>query len=339
MPKFIKLVAPSLLILLILFSPLFFVAKAQQEYRGIIVSPTIQEIEAEKGKDYNFDITIENNNSDQNYSVTVLKQSFQAGQDEGQPILKEFDTADKSANWIGTFEPKFDLKSKEKKISQIKISIPTTAEAGSYYYAIIYEIKSSSLPEGSNVIINQRIVSLIFVQVQGQIKREARFTNFSPNLYIVDPVFDNLQLNYKIQVEGNSYLRPAGNIFVYSNKDEPNNILDLNPERKILLSNSARNFSAFSPAFLNIPFISSRVNQLGSTSVRQIEIDRPIFGNRNIEVNMTYSNSEGQFVKTNGVVNVWFVPWKLILLILLILAPIVAIVIWIRRKKTISSIN
>lgn len=333
MPKFIKLAAPSLLILLTLFSSLFLVANAQQEYRGIIVSPTIQEIEAEKGKDYNFDITLENNNSDQNYSVTVLKQTFQAGQDEGQPILKEFNTEDKSASWIGTFEPKFDLKPKEKKISQIKISIPTMAEAGSYYYAIVYEVKNSNLPEGSNVIINQRIASLIFVQVQGQVKREASFTNFYPNLYIVDPIFDNLQLNYRIQVEGNSYLRPAGNIFVYSNKDEPNNTLDLNPDRKILLSNSARNFSIYSSPFLSIPFVSSGVSQSGSTSVRQVEIDRPIFGNKNVEVNMTYSNSDGQFVKTNGVVNVWFIPWKLLLLIVLILAPIIALAIWVARKR------
>ena len=281
---------------------------AQIDSRGIIINPSLQEIQVDKGKDYSYDISLENDTEDRDFTVSFIKQSFESGENEGEPKIKEFDVTDVSSNWVGTPEPVFQLKPKSKKTVPIKISIPADAQPGSYYYALTFEAKNDMVPENVNFFIKQRIVSLLFLQVSGQVKREATFSNLTSNISIVDPFFDNLEFTFKINATGNSYLKPSGNIYVYSNPDQPINIIDLNPARKILFPNTSRQFSRISKANIQVPIISSGLNE--NYLQKLVDIDRPWFGKRTIDLSMTYSNSDSQLVKTKSTLDVWFIPWK-----------------------------
>jgi len=328
-------------LILLCFSFIFINTNTQNNSRdrGIIISPSIIELDVDRGKNYEVEIEIENDNQgNQSYELQRLTQTFQASENEGVPELREFNSSDPHKDWVNYPEPVFAIKDDERKTTQAILSIPKDANPGSYYFALIFGTDNKDTNNQNKVVINQRISSLLFVNVSGKIQREISIQNFeaknetsSSSFY--DPFFDPIEINYKIGVSGNTYLKPSGNIFFYQNKDNPQTTIQLNPENRIILPNSSRSFDLFSkPQFL-VNWLSG--NPAGLDKIKDknnTELSRPWFGSQTIEIRVLFANSDGDLEIKSIKKEIFFFPWKLLLIILIISAILAVIYLFFKRR-------
>lgn len=292
---------------------------AQTNENGLIVSPAIMELNADRGGTYEFTMKLENDSEQQVYQLFPFAQKFTTNDDAGTPVLSSIEATDPTFGWVSFNEDSYSLKPGDDTSARFRVTVPEDAEPGSYYLAISYTTNNN--PEGdANVIIDQEVSSLLFITVKGAITREVSVDEFNTNISFVDPFLDDLQLTLKIASEGNAYLKPAGNIFVGQDSESPDQNLSLNPNQKIVLPGTRRTFHQVTKSRLSIPLISSQVDTalLTHGDVVVNELNYPLFKNEKFQATVVYANSEGVLEQKTVEKTVFFFPWKTILIAILI---------------------
>lgn len=298
--------------------------------RGLVVSPAIMELDGDRGSSYEFTVKVANDTPDVNYSINSLVNSFEAGSEEGIPVIKELPDGSILKNWIKFDQVEFNLSPRQTFDSVFKVNIPTETKPGSYFLAITYATsgEDSKLASNKKVIIEQRVAALLFITVKGKVERQVEFKKFSTNNKVYDPFLDNFKLDYRIGTEGNVYLKPAGNIFIGNDINNPEQTLDLNPDEIFILPNSSRSFEFISKAVFNIPFLTQKVD-----GKKAIDLKRPWFGNQKVSANVIYADSEGRLSRQEIETQVTFVPWKSGLLLLIALGVVASGIYFFKRSK------
>lgn len=297
-------------------------AQNQTQIKGLVLSPALQEIDAEPGQSYQIDLDIRNDTVDKTYNLIHTTNTFEAIGEEGVPVLKEFNSQDQQKTWIGYPEPIINLEPGEAKITRVTLSVPKEASPGGYYFALIIGETGMTTPEANQVLINSRVGTLLFVNVLGDVEKQVSFDVFDLDKQIYDPFFDAIQLKYKIRVTGNTFLRPSGNI--YFGTEESTGAVTLNPDNKIILPNSARLFQTFIPASYELPgFLNNSRNDLKSASIETIK--KPWFGQKDIEAKVVFADANQDVSQKIVRKKVIFFPWKTLLLILMGVGLIVLI--------------
>ena len=306
--------------------------------RGLIISPLTNDLDVEKNQTYEYNLNLENDSDSYKYNLDISKQSFAPSETDGVPELVNFPDNSNYSSWLSFGKENLSLDAGEKYDLKVKLSIPSDAKAGGYYYAIVISTSPNQASlDTSGVKITQRIVSLLFVNVKGKVERIIKFQNLSSNQSLYDPFFDSILLKYKIRVEGGSYTKPSGNVYLNNGFEAGKTIFPLNPQEKIILPGSARTIELLSPASFEIPFFSNIVayaqeNILKKTSSTTFpDWQRPIFGPQNIEARVVYVDSDSKLSQQSSSIQVFFFPWKTLLLIL-----VPAILIWatLKYRKT-----
>jgi hypothetical protein len=278
------------------------------EDRGLIVSPVINEVEAEKGQTYSFTFDLTNDTDTEKYDLNTLVKNF-SGDENGTPIIQEFSANEDYSNWISFDEPDFKLDAGEKTQVTARLTVPQEAEAGGYFFALIFANQKEFEgldEEDTKLLLKEQIATLLFVNVKGKTNRNIEIQNYKTEYTIYDPLFDNLKIFYRIKVDGNSYYRPSGN-FLIKNGDEVEKTLPVNPDRKLILPNSGRDFE-YEPGE---------------------DFSAPLFGNRKIQIKLLYVDSNGELKEKLSEIEVFFFPWKAtIALTLLVLVLILLILVY-----------
>jgi hypothetical protein len=333
--KKVAVSAISLTLVLATFSTLS--AKAQNTAnRGLIISPAISELDADRGSSYEFQILVQND-TDQSMNIKTLLQTFVASSNEGQPTIKDFEAGSTLPSWFSFNQSNFSVDAKKDTKSRFNINVPTDAVPGSYYFAVTYANgNTSTAANGNKVDIETRVQALIFVNVKGKVQKEVKFDTFKTDNQVYDPFFDGIKLDYKISDAGNVYLRPSGNIFVGYDDANPENKASLNPDEKIILPNSTRTFGYASKAQWNVNGISSNTQVDGQ--YQTLDFKPKWFGNQKVKAIIVYANSDGQLEKKEVNVEVFFFPWKLLSIvvgaILILIAGVVLFRIYKNNKKS-----
>ena len=107
---------------------------------GLVVTPALYELEAERGNGYDIEINLLNDSGGDDYKITTLLQGFSASKEEGVPVVSELPSDSKYLSWVTFQETVIPIKSNEKKMSKIRVNIPQDAEPGSHYLALTYNI-------------------------------------------------------------------------------------------------------------------------------------------------------------------------------------------------------
>lgn len=293
---------------------------AQTEIKGLVLSPALQEIDADPGQSYQIDLDIRNDTTDRTYNLIHTTSTFEAAGEDGIPVLKEFGADDTQKTWIGYPEPLINLEPGEVKITRVTLSVPKEAAPGGYYFALIIGETAKSSAEANQVLVNSRVGTLLFVNVVGEVEKEVSFDFFRLDKQVYDPFFDDISVQYKIRVKGNTFLRPSGNIF-FGTKESTGSIT-LNPDRKIILPNSGRLFQSYIPANYELPgFLKNTTSKSGNIET----INKPWFGQKDIEAKVIYTDANQDVAQKIVKTKVIFFPWKTLLLILMGVGLIVLI--------------
>lgn len=128
----------------------------------------------------------------------------------------------------------------------MSISIPENLGAGSYYSAIIY---STTAPDGGNVGLAASGVTLVFVQVPGDVNELLTLKKFGAynatgNNYVNFTMDEPKVIAYTLENKGNVTEAPVGSITLKNWFGQEYSIDDVNPRKSLALIGQTRTFQA-----------------------------------------------------------------------------------------------
>lgn len=290
-------------------------APASGSVNVLKLSPVRSDISVVKGSTHVLQVTV-SNVTKAPITVKAVANDFVAGDEEnGTPalILEE-----------GEYAPTHSLKrfmqpvgnvtipAGQSKVVDVRITVPTTAQAGGYFGAIRFAPVSPN--QDSQVNLSSSVASIILLTVPGPVTEKLDLTEFNvqqngkSNWYFQSP--NDLNLTWRFKSGSNIQLGPIGKISVKSG-DKVVYEYDFNekPQRDMVLPDSARRWT--------IP-------------LKNIES----FGHYTVYATFTYGSK-------NESVNVersfWVIPAMVIIItvvaVLLVIALIIGIVMFLRRYK------
>lgn len=276
--------------------------------QALSITPSIMELKADPGQSLTATIKIRNDittdllirNSTQDFT------SSDSLDEQGVPKLIDNKLEPGPHSIRNYVEPVSDflLKGKETKTIQLKINVPKDAQPGAHYGAILFTGEPAS---GQNVTIHATLGNLLFLNVSGNTKDDLSVIKYftSDNNSNQTWFFENgpILLNQWIKNTGNTVVSPSGrieitNIFGQKVADIPFNTITNNREQnKFVLPETTRKFNQKWDKYW-------------------------LLGPYNAHLILNYGSQGKTF--TDQTISFWVIPWKLILLILVI----TAITIW-----------
>ena len=300
--------------------------------RGVVITPAIVELEADKSQPYDLSVTVQNDSQDDNINLNPILYQFNSVNDDGTPNIKPVEPGSEISTWISFADTQINLNKGEKKEVKIRVIVPEATEAGSYYFALTFsQTSQEDLTGGEKVNVNRQIASLLFLTVKGQVNRNVQLSDIKLSNQTVDPFFDSLDISYKVKLEGNAYVKPAGNIFTGNDLNKPENTLTINPNQRIILPNSSRSFETKINPILDW-FTPKAQSSNADVQIAQ-DYQRPWFGSQKLSFKMIYVNNDGKLDQKTAETEVWFVPWRFILAIAAVIALAVIAYFVLKDKK------
>lgn len=177
-----------------------------QSKKGLTISPIKKELNVTPGTVVNGYLVVENT-SDGAINVDLKADEFSV-------INQQYDYAfteeSEVSKWVTFKEKSASLKAGETKKIFYDVSIPQSAEPGGYYVGLFVGTSSGSSDEG--IISEQRIASLLYITVLGDVSRVGRLVSIvSPWLSINHGEWSALLKN-----EGTTHYRSRYNVTFYS---------------------------------------------------------------------------------------------------------------------------
>lgn len=277
--------------------------------QGLAISPSILEVEAESGKSYDLEYVVENGLGVDNLAVDVTKETFQEGSIPGSANIIPF-TADNDTSFWLTVPSEQLYKRGEKRKNTYTLTVPDEVRPGAYLFAIVYQPRvndTQSVGGSGQVILRSRIATLLFVNVGGDISKQPSINNFTVGNYWVDPFFDTVSMTYQVQVKGNSFYRPTGNIFLEQTDSETITTLSSITSDRLILPNGKRDYKYC----LQGGVFANKCSQ-----EEKLDGSAPLFGERQLALRLDFTDGSGQPQSVVAQKPVFFIPYKLSLAII-----------------------
>lgn len=299
--KTLLLIAAVTVISILSFGPLTSAQSSNTAAQGLELSPTLIELNAEKGQTYNVNLKLRNVTvGDLVYNVSV--DDFNASDETGSPHVITDSNLPRTASirtWVSTI-PQFSLATRELKEISAKITVPTDAEPGGHYGVLRF---SGVAPEvdTTGVGLSASAGVLILVRVDGDISETAKLESFfsaSPEGNQTS-FFENSPINFvtRIKNEGNIHIKPIGNIEIRDMFGNVTATVPVNDNKSNILPDSIRRFET------------------------QYNSDW-MMGQYTANLTLGYGTT-GQAI--TGTINFWVIPYKIILAGLAIIITLIYI--------------
>jgi hypothetical protein len=268
--------------------------------QGLQISPALVELNAAQGKTYTVTLHVTNvTASDLSYSTST--DDFNAADETGTPHILLDSTLPATVSmrsWIATVPP-FTLQARKSQVIAAQITIPTDAEPGGHYGVLRF---SGSAPElkDTGVGLSASAGVLMLIRVDGAITEKASLASFtSESNGKQSSFFENGPLTFvtRIQNEGNVHVKPVGSIELRDMFGGLVTTMPVNADKSNVLPSSIRRFEA---TYAN----------------------KWLFGRYTANLTLGYGTT-GQAI--TNTISFWVIPYKLILVGLIILATVIFI--------------
>jgi preprotein translocase subunit YajC len=290
----------TLIVLLVVFS--FRTVRAQEVQRTITTNPSVVEtMDPGTNKEGTLHII---NDSDGTLTFSAETRDFIVVDTVGTPNVIPVGTLDNkysAAAWIGVAPARFTLKPHEKQEIHYYIQLPFDAKPGGHYAATAYtpSIEKAEGQTGANV--NSELGTLFYITVNGQVSENALITKFTAPFSEYGPE----SISTQIKNFGDLHIRPVGNIIVTNmlGKKEVSALT----EQNIFPGGVARDY----------------INVVGKGFM---------LGRYEAKIAATYGKANDKVLVASVVF--WVFPWKITLvLVLIIIAVLLYFKLW-RKRKT-----
>jgi len=302
---------------------------------ALTISPPIKEFTADPGTEFSDVIKLINDEDNEKIFFATIE-SFRTKGERGEPEF--FQTTDETqlSTWITLEQTSVTLKPGEKKEIKYKVSVPEKASTGGHYAAIFW---SSQVPEDTGITgvgVVTKIGSLLLVRVSGEIREEMKLIDFSTP----SELYNRLPVKFAIGFEnnGNIHLKPRGDI-----KIEPTILgigkgeVTVNTEEGNVLPKSIRRFES---TWQKGTVLESEGKNLVSRFFTELqnEWNNLAIGNFQANLFVLFGQTQPQIIAKT--INFWVIPWRVILVGLIVAIFVISILIkgikaynrWIIRK-------
>lgn len=294
----------------------------------LTVSPLPIDLSVKPGGTVSTPLRVQNTGSSP-VQINVSLKKFGAKNNTGSPEILDPGPGDDFINWVSFSETSFQAEPNVWHTITMTIKPPAYAGFG-YYYAVVFSEANSTkqlVSPNLHARVNGAVASLVLLDVNapGE-KRQLTAAKFTS----AKKVYEYLPSTFTVMVHntGNVHALPAGDIFI--SKDHKNNVatLELNGAGGNILPNTSRLFPVSwqdgSPVFevkkVNGQVVSdSKGNPVETLSWDGFSPGKIRFGRYYAHLLLTY-NDGTRDVPVEGEVAFWVIPWKLLLILLVIIA-------------------
>lgn len=283
-------------------------------------SPLIKAIKP--GQNTTIELRIRNRNTITEQLKVELRK-FSVKNEKGEVQLSE-DPPEEITSWV-SLQPNINVKSGE--LYTEKISVDTPSSAGfTYYFAIVISRQNPIKQPNEKTSLEGKVAVLtLFAVDRPGAKRQFAVEQFSANhrLYEYLPA----RLTLRVKNTGNTIVQPSGNIFIQrsSTSQNPIQVLAVNDAGSYILPGTTRDLStSWSDGF---PAFVAKKDAANADSKLHLEwgwgkVNHFRIGKYTAKLVAVYNDGQRD-VPVQAEVSFWVIPWKLILIILLVLAVII----------------
>jgi len=200
--------------LFLLFSVLTLFLFNTHAVEAFTVTPSYLDLSVERGEKVEKTVSIFNEATEAaRFSFEVADVKF--SEDSVPQFLLDQELGGNSIKWWVNFEDSMlDLQPGEKKDLKIRLSIPDGADPGGHYGAIVFSRVNPNPEQNKTAVgLNQKLASLLFFNVEGQVFRTFEVGRFGAN----SSINNSLPVNFTILINnrGNTHLQPHGLVTIY----------------------------------------------------------------------------------------------------------------------------
>lgn len=275
--------------------------------QGMQISPVLVELNGDKGKSYKIKLNVLNvTTGDLVFSSAV--NDFKSKDDTGAPEIILDGSLPPSLSlksWISPIAP-LRLKSKQTQTVEATVNIPADAEPGGHYGVIRFSGKAPELSD-TGVALAASAGTLVLVRVNGEAKESLQFADLYTmqdgkpgGWFETGPV----TLVEKIKNTGNVHVKPKGPAVIKNMFGQTVGTLDVNPDSANILPDGTRKFE-------------------------QKYDKKWLFGKYSVSMDLAYGTT-GQVLQ--GKLDFWIIPWKIILVVILLVVGLFFLFRWLLRR-------
>lgn len=233
--------------------------------------------------------------------VTNQINDFVAGGENGTPKILTGDVSNNPftlQSWINPL-PSFQLSPQTIQTLTVKINVPANASPGGHYGVIRFTGTAPQI-NGTGVALSASLGALVLLTVNGNLTHKLSVQEFSVNNGgSSKSVFESPPLTFVVRLKntGNVQEEPVGNIMITDMFGKTIAGMNVNVPPHNILPNSVRKFT---------------------TSLDKTVIgNKHLFGHYKAELSLSYGG--GKQTMISGKLSFWIIPYKLILLIIIVL--------------------
>lgn len=236
------------------------------------------------------------NDSDTPLTFNAVMRDFVVQDSNGTPsVLPPDSVVDKrfsASKWVAIYPSSFTVKPHEKQELNYYIQTPADARPGGHYAAVIYTPEGAEGPQGSGASVSTQVGTLFYIAINGLITEKAEVTKFFANPF---QEYGPVKILTQVRNLGDLHIKPNGSIMVsnlFGNK-----VAELKlGESNIFPGGITRDYeNTFNKGFLIGPYTAKFTGSYGKSG------DLPLVAS----------------------VTFWVFPWKITLVIILIIVAIV----------------
>ncbi len=292
---------------------------------NILTSPLPIKISTTPGKTVTTEIRFKNlNTTPEGVKVNLLR--FGASGEEGQPNLFDLTAKDMYSKWVHFSPSEILAQPNVWNTVTMTIDVPANADLG-YYLAVTLSPSNTTTQPGA-ASLKGSAATLVLLNVNtGNERRNLDLVEFtsSRGLYEYLPAI----FNVKIRNNGNIYVAPSGNLFVFKGNTQIA-ALNFNTSGASILPNTNRtlktDWTDGFPLYKNKIVDGKTIPDKHAVPKQNLtwdftHINKLRIGRYSAKVLVVYDDGK-QDVPLEATVNFWVLPWKIMLVGLLIIAVI-----------------
>lgn len=310
MRKFIPL-----FILILLLSPV--------QAGAVSLFPDVVEISSARGVVVSSQISVINTKGvEQTYYLGSMK--FKPSDDGKSPkFISSQEDHTELPEWIVFPYTEFQVAAHQKIEIPFQIAIPSDISSGGYYGAVTVSQSPSDLVESNGATIEAVTASLILLTVEGETIQKAELLDYVDHGASVRSGLASF-FTFRLQNQGNVHLTPSGSILFKDLFGRVIAELDANPSNSRILPSSTRTYE-----------VGTVVDQQNFLTSIQQQFQHFAFGPITTELIVHYGSSQ-EVIQSQS--TFWYVPWQLIVVMLVLLGGCLKILLY-KRKDSNRSVK
>jgi len=306
---------------------------------SLTISPVFLNLTAYTGKTVKSKIKLTNNNTfAERYKLTVMK--FKPDERGESIIPMESDPNDESLGWIKIVQPEVTVEANASRTVEFEVKVPDYAFLGYYFGISVQRAKEQFERTDTTKVVGQAIMPImldvvragdkgqLFVDGDASIYKRAELVSFTTSSWWYEYLPTEFEVRFKNT--GKVHLAPFGDIVIQQGDVDLGSVPfnetggnTLPGVTRIYKSSWSDGFIVREPVKKGADLVLDKNgNKTYKTVIKWDSVTKMRIGKYTAKAIVVYNNGRND-VPIEAMVSFWIIPWKIILVITLILALII----------------